>query len=81
MADLLVFEQYYVKRLHGTHVKKGKNKRDLADQLRADIREFKTVDLALMVVEEEHIEPAAVHQSIEAFERGLENNDVAIAFP
>ena len=32
-----VFDQHYVKRLHGTHVKKGKNKRDLADQLIADI--------------------------------------------
>ena len=36
-----VFDQYYVKRLHGTNVKQGKNKRDLAEQLRADIREFK----------------------------------------
>ena len=33
-----VFDQYYVKRLHGTHVKKGKNKRDLAEQVRADIQ-------------------------------------------
>ncbi|MGP8271171.1 MAG: inositol-3-phosphate synthase [Terracidiphilus sp.] len=78
-----VFEQYYVKRLHGTHVKKGKNKRDLADQLRADIREFKkTVDRVVVIwaaSTEIFIEPAAVHQSIEAFERGLENNDVAIA--
>jgi myo-inositol-1-phosphate synthase len=36
-----VFDQYYVKRLHGTHVKKGKNKRDLAEQLIADIQAFK----------------------------------------
>ena len=28
-----VFDQYYVKRLNGTHVKKGKNKRDLAEQV------------------------------------------------
>ena len=35
-----VFDQYYVKRLHGTHVKKGKNKRDLADQVIADIQAF-----------------------------------------
>src|ERR1035441_5036500 len=31
-----VFDQYYVKRLNGTHVKKGKNKRDLANQIVAD---------------------------------------------
>src|SRR6184192_1824132 len=36
-----VFDQYYVKRLHGTNVKQGKNKRELADQLRQDIRAFK----------------------------------------
>src|SRR3989442_9593575 len=30
-----VFDQYYVKRLHGTNVKRGKNKRHLAEQLRA----------------------------------------------
>jgi len=33
-----VFDQYYVKRLHGTHVKKGKNKKDLANQVIEDIR-------------------------------------------
>ena len=41
-----VFDQYYVKRLHGTHVKKGKNKRDLAEQVRADIRAFKKASIA-----------------------------------
>ena len=41
-----VFDQYYVKRLHGTNVKKGKNKRDLAEQLRADIRAYKKVPSA-----------------------------------
>src|SRR6201987_327635 len=38
-----VFDQYYVKRLNGTNVKKGKNKRDLAEQLRADIQAYKKV--------------------------------------
>src|SRR5262245_27678115 len=36
-----VFDQRYVKRLDGPNVKKGKNKKDLAEQLRADIRAFK----------------------------------------
>ena len=78
-----VFDQYYVKRLNGTYVKTGKNKRDLAEQLRADIQAFKkTVDRVVMIwaaSTEIFIEPTAVHQSIEAFEAGLENNDVAIA--
>src|SRR4030095_16439172 len=36
-----VFDQRYVKRLQGPNVKKGKNKRDLAEQVIADIRAFK----------------------------------------
>jgi len=78
-----VFDQYYVKRLHGTHVKTGRSKRDLADQVIADIRAFKkTVDRVVMIwaaSTEIFIEPAAVHESIEAFEKGLENDDIAIA--
>jgi myo-inositol-1-phosphate synthase len=78
-----VFDQYYVKRLHGTHVKTGKNKRDLAEQLKADIRTFKkTVDRVVMIwcaSTEIFIKPAAVHQSLEAFEKGLDNDDIAIA--
>jgi len=78
-----VFDQYYVKRLHGTHVKKGKNKRDLANQVIADIRAFrKTVDRVAMIwcgSTEIYIEPSAVHQTIEAFEAGLDNDDIGIA--
>src|SRR5262249_55135556 len=36
-----VFDQRYVKRLEGPNVKKGKNKRDLAEQVMEDIRLFK----------------------------------------
>jgi myo-inositol-1-phosphate synthase len=78
-----VFDQYYVKRLHGTHVKKGKNKMDLANQVREDIRNFrKTVDRVVMIwcgSTEIFLEPTAVHESIEAFEKGLENDDIGIA--
>ena len=78
-----VFDQYYVKRLHGTHVKKGKNKRELAEQVREDIRAFKkTVDRVVMIwcaSTEIFMAPADVHKSIEAFENGLECNDVGIA--
>src|SRR6202790_5225403 len=47
-----VFDQRYVKRLDGPNVKKGKNKRDLAEQVIADIRKFKSdnnLDLMVMV--------------------------------
>ena len=78
-----VFDRYYVKRLNGTHVKKGKNKRDLAEQVIADIRAFKkTVDRVVMIwagSTEIFMEPTAVHQSIAAFEKGLEKSDIGIA--
>jgi myo-inositol-1-phosphate synthase len=78
-----VFDQHYVKRLHGTHVKKGKNKRDLAEQVMADIRTFKqTVDRVVMIwcgSTEIFLEPSAVHESIAAFEKGLQSNDPGIA--
>src|ERR1700761_1896334 len=35
------FGRIYVKRLNGTNVKKGKNNRDLAELLRADIQAYK----------------------------------------
>src|ERR1700686_5574315 len=36
-----VFDNKYVTRIHGTNVKKGKTKRDLAEQLRQNMRDFK----------------------------------------
>jgi myo-inositol-1-phosphate synthase len=78
-----VFDQYYVKRLSGTNVKKGKSKRDLAEQVRADICAFKkTVDRVVVLwaaSTEIYLKQTAVHKSIEAFEKGLDNDDIAIA--
>jgi myo-inositol-1-phosphate synthase len=78
-----VFDRYYVKRLNGTHVKKGMNKLDLANQLIADIQEFKKkVDRVVMIwcgSTEIFLEPSDVHQTIESFERGLEKSDLGIA--
>src|SRR5919106_367909 len=79
-----VFDREYVKRLDGTHVKKGKTKKDLAEALIADIREFKqrnNCDRLVMVwcgSTEIYMQEAAVHQSIEALEKGLEENDRSI---
>jgi myo-inositol-1-phosphate synthase len=80
-----VFEQAYVKRLNGTHVKRGKNKMDLAEQVREDIRNFKKsrkLERLVMVwcgSTEVYIEPGHVHQSLEAFEKGLVENERGIA--
>jgi myo-inositol-1-phosphate synthase len=76
-----VFDQRYVKRLHGPNVKKGRNKRDLADQLRADIQRFKADNgLSRLVMvwcgsTEVFLTESPVHATIEAFEKGLESND------
>jgi myo-inositol-1-phosphate synthase len=79
-----VFDQRYVKRLDGPNVKKGKNKRDLAEQLRADIRAFKkdnNLDRLVMVwcgSTEVFMKESAAHQSVDAFEKALEANDPSI---
>ncbi len=80
-----VFEPAFVKRLHGTFVKQGKNKRDLAEQLCEDIRTFcreHGVARAIMIwcgSTESYLRPSAVHSSLAALEAGLERNDPDIA--
>ena len=80
-----VFERKYVKRLQGENVKRGKNKMDLAEQVMEDIRRFKETSAAerLVVIwcgsTEVFHEPAAVHQSLAAFEKGLRANSPEIA--
>jgi myo-inositol-1-phosphate synthase len=79
-----VFDPHYVKRLDGPNVKKGKNKRDLADQVVEDIRRFKKenrLDRVVMVwcgSTEIFLTEAPVHASLKAFEKGLEQNDPSI---
>ena len=80
-----VFDRHYVKRLDGPNVKKGKNKKDLADQLIADIRKFKADNNCSRVVliwagsTEIFLTESACHKSIAAFEMGLVDNDPAIS--
>jgi myo-inositol-1-phosphate synthase len=79
------FDQEYVKRLHGTNVKPTQSKRELAEALRADIRQAmkdQGASRAVMVwcgSTEVYTQPTACHESIEAFEKGLDENDPAIA--
>jgi myo-inositol-1-phosphate synthase len=80
-----VFDSKYVSRIHGTNVKRGKSKRDLAEQLRQDIRDFQSrhsCDRLVMVwcaSTEVYIKPGAAHATLEQFERAMERNDEAIA--
>lgn len=79
------FDREYVKRLDGPNVKTGANKRDLAEQLREDIRRFKADnDCARLVMiwcgsTEIFLRPGAAHETVEAFEAAMEANDHAIA--
>ncbi|HEY7234656.1 MAG TPA: inositol-3-phosphate synthase [Gemmatimonadaceae bacterium] len=80
-----VFDNRYVTRLHGDNVKRGKTKRDLAEQLRQDIRDFKTKHRLDRVVAvwcastETYIKSGPQHATIEQFEKAMERNDDAIA--
>ena len=80
-----VFDPNYVKKINGPNVKKGKNKLDLAEQLRQDIRDFKKSSGASRLITiwcastETFIKPSAVHQSVKALEKGMKENDGNIA--
>jgi len=79
-----VFDRQYVKRLDGPNVKKGRNKKELAEQVIDDMRRFKADHgLARMVMvwcgsTEVFLQESAAHQSLDAFEKALEDNDPAI---
>ena len=79
-----VFDQRYVKRLEGPNVKKGANKKVLAEAVVEDIRAFKKangLDRLVMVwcgSTEVFMTESPAHQTIDAFERALETNDPQI---
>ena len=79
------FDQNYVKNLSGTNVKKGKNKFDLAEQIRDDIRGFKKknkLDRLVMVwcgSTEVFMKAQDVHKDLPSFEKAMKANHVAIA--
>jgi myo-inositol-1-phosphate synthase len=79
-----VFDPVYVKKLSGENVKKGKSKRDLAEQVQADIDGFrKERGLSRLVMvwcgsTEVYREAGEVHSTLARFERGLEQSDPEI---
>jgi myo-inositol-1-phosphate synthase len=78
------FDQRYVKKLNGTHIIESRSKRAWADQLIDDIERFREengCDRMVMVwcgSTEVFLEPAAVHQDLDTFEKGLDANDDSI---
>jgi len=79
------FDKAYVKKLDGPNVKRGASKRELAEQIREDIRGFREkngCDRLVMIwaaSTEIFMRPTDAHASLEAFERAMESNDAAIA--
>ena len=75
-----VFDQAYVRRLSGTNLKSGLSKKHLADMLIEDIEAFRQregIQRAVMIwcgSTEVFMQPASVHETIEAFEAGLKAN-------
>jgi len=80
-----VFDNRYVTRIHGENVKRGKTKRDLAEQLRQDIREFKSkhkLDRLVVVwcaSTEVFIKPGPQHATIDQFEKAMERKTWSFA--
>ncbi|PIR25181.1 MAG: inositol-3-phosphate synthase [Deltaproteobacteria bacterium CG11_big_fil_rev_8_21_14_0_20_42_23] len=79
------FDRNWVKKLDGKYFKTGETKRDLVNQLIDDIRRFEDINRATRSVvvwcgsTEVYIPLKPVHMSLEAFEKGLDNNDADIA--
>jgi len=80
-----VFDDFYVKRLHGTHVKRTGTKMEAAEAIRQDIRDFKERNGCERLVmiwcasTEIFIEPGESHANLENFEAAMQANDEAIA--
>jgi myo-inositol-1-phosphate synthase len=80
-----VFDTNYVKRLDGPNVKQARTKRELGEQLRDDIRRFRSehgCERLVMVwcgSTEIFLQRQPAHESIGAFEAAMDANDEAIA--
>jgi len=80
-----VFEQTWVKRLTGEHVKTGTSKMDLAEQLMDDMKRFKADNGCDRLVAvwcgstEVYRQPGEVHSTLAKFEAGLRKSDDNIA--
>jgi myo-inositol-1-phosphate synthase len=80
-----VFDQIYVKKLQGDHVKKAANKYDYAQMLIEDIHRFKTendcdrIAMIWSASTEIFMKPDPVHETLESFEKAMRENHPAVA--
>ena len=81
------FDHNYAKRLNGTFIKDTKTRWDMVEQLRADIRNFKEQNQCDRIVvlwaasTEIFIAPSAEHQSLQALEKAMKENNTAVIPP
>jgi myo-inositol-1-phosphate synthase len=79
-----VFDQSYVRRLDGLNVKPKASKRDLAEALRNDIRDFMAAHSCYRMVvvycasTEIFLEPGPAHQDLDALEAAMDANDESV---
>jgi myo-inositol-1-phosphate synthase len=75
-----VYNRQYLKNLEGKHIKSAKTYLDLANAVKEDIQSFiakNNIERCVMIwcaSTETYLQPSSVHQSIEAFEKGLREN-------
>ncbi len=80
-----VFDQRYVKRLNGTHIKQGANKMEFAGQIIEDIENFKRVnecDRLVMIwcaSTEIFMQCVEEHKDLKSFEQAMRDNNPCIA--
>ena len=80
-----VFDQNYVKKLQGDHVKKANSKYDFAQMLIEDIQKFKAekgcdkIAMIWCASTEIFMKPDPVHETVKAFEKAMKGNHPAIA--
>ncbi|MCD7930938.1 MAG: inositol-3-phosphate synthase [Tannerellaceae bacterium] len=81
------FDQEFVKRLHGIHIKEAATRWELTEQLREDIRNFKAANNCDRIVvmwaasTEVYIPMSPEHESLEAFEKAMKENKTEVISP
>lgn len=81
------FDQNWVKRLHGTHIKKASNRWELTEALRKDIRDFKQANNCERVVviwaasTEIYLPMCDEHKSLATLEKAMKDNREDIIAP
>lgn len=81
------FDHNWAKRLNGTHIKQAATRWDMVEQLRKDIRDFKAanncdrISVLWAASTEIYIPQSAEHETLDALERAMKENNVEVISP